>query len=112
MLFGTPYLLSFQFFVIVFYTCYIYNIKKLRMGLGKKDKYIACSHAYLAVCNSNHLWATSITKSCMLFCHHHAGCHMYNRAGATGTVRPVLAGPIFVRKRGRDKLCTNTLLYE
>ena len=29
-----------------------------------------------------------------------------HRAGATG---PVLAGPIFVRKRGRVKLCTNAI---
>ena len=39
-------------------------------------------------------------------------CHTH-RAGATGTVGPVgpvLAGPIFVRKRGRDKLCTNTVV--
>ena len=34
------------------------------------------------------------------------------RVGATGTVGPVLAGPIFVRKRGRDKLCTNAILYQ
>ena len=32
------------------------------------------------------------------------------RAGATGPVGPVLAGPIFVRKRGRDKLCTNVIV--
>ena len=32
------------------------------------------------------------------------------RAGATGPVGPVLAGPIFVRKRGRDKLCTNAIV--
>ena len=31
-------------------------------------------------------------------------CVCVHRAGATG---PVLAGPIFVRKRGRVKLCTN-----
>ena len=33
-----------------------------------------------------------------------------SRAGATGTVGPVLAGPIFVKKRGRDKLYTNTIV--
>ena len=32
------------------------------------------------------------------------------RAGATGPVGPVLAGPIFVRKRGRVKLCTNAIV--
>ena len=39
-------------------------------------------------------------------------CMCRTRAGATGTVGPVLAGPIFVRKRGRDKLCTNAILYQ
>ena len=33
-------------------------------------------------------------------------CVCVHRAGATG---PVLAGPIFVRKRGRVKLCTNAI---
>ena len=31
-------------------------------------------------------------------------------AGATGPVGPVLAGPIFVRKGGRDELCTNAIV--
>ena len=31
-------------------------------------------------------------------------CPLLSRAGATGPVGPVLARPIFVRKRGRDKL--------
>ena len=35
--------------------------------------------------------------------------HTVYRAGATGQVGPVLAGPIFMRKRGRDKLCTNAV---
>ena len=34
-------------------------------------------------------------------------CVCAHRAGATG---PVLAGPIFVRKRGRVKLCTNAIM--
>ena len=34
------------------------------------------------------------------------------RPGEEATVGPVLAGPIFVRKRGRDcdKLCTNAIM--
>ena len=32
------------------------------------------------------------------------------RAGASGPVGPVLAGPISVRKRGRVKLCTNAIV--
>ena len=42
----------------------------------------------------------------------HNNGHFYTilRAGATGPVGPVLAGPIFVRKRGRVKLCTNAIV--
>ena len=32
------------------------------------------------------------------------------RAGASGPVGPVLAGPISVRKRGRVKFCTNAIV--
>ena len=32
------------------------------------------------------------------------------RAGASGPVGPVLAGPISVRQRGRVKLCTNAIV--
>ena len=35
---------------------------------------------------------------------------MVYRASTTGPVGLVLAGPIFVRKRGRDKLCTNAIM--
>ena len=46
MLFGTPSLLSFQFFVIVFYTC-IYRAEvmhELMFGMSEQSEPIPCIH--------------------------------------------------------------------